>query len=199
VRLDVLAALTLYCFVGSITPGPNNLMLLASGVKFGVRRSLPHLFGVVFGFAFMVAVVGLGLDALFVRYPLLLPAMRYLGAAYMVWLAIKIALAPPPEAAGGGGKPLSFIAAVMFQWVNPKGWIIALGALTTYSVFADYTRSVIVVTAIYAIVCAPCCAFWVASGSSLSAALASPRVSRAFNLTMAALLVGSIAVALAEE
>ncbi len=97
-RTDVFAAMAAFCFVSGVTPGPNNLMLMTSGVNFGFRRTLPHLLGVVLGFCLMVALVGLGLDAIFARFPALLPAMRYLGAAYMLWLAGKIAFAgPAPE------------------------------------------------------------------------------------------------------
>ena len=119
-----------FAFVASITPGPNNLMLMTSGVKYGFGRTLPHLVGVVLGFALMIAVVGFGLGVLFERYPQILPVMRVAGALYMVWLALKIALAKPIGKAEPGGRPISFFAAAGFQWVNPKAWAMALGAST---------------------------------------------------------------------
>ena len=132
-RPDVFAAMAAFCFVSVVTPGPNNLMLMTSGVNFGFRRTLPHLFGVVFGFCLMVALVGLGLGAIFTRFPALLPVMRYLGAAYMLWLAWKIANAGPVREGPARGAPLGFLGAALFQWINPKGWMIAISALTMVS------------------------------------------------------------------
>jgi threonine/homoserine/homoserine lactone efflux protein len=120
VHSETLWALTAFAFVASITPGPNNLMLMTSGVKYGFGRTLPHLVGVILGFALMIAVVGLGLGVLFSRYPQILPAMRVVGALYMVWLALKIALAKPLSEVEPGGRPIGFFAAAGFQWVNPK-------------------------------------------------------------------------------
>ena len=111
-RTDVLAAMTAFCFVSGVTPGPNNLMLMTSGVNFGFRRTLPHLVGVVAGFGLMVALIGLGLDSIFARFPQLLPAMRYLGAAYMLWLAGKIAFAGPLREGERRGTPLGFLGGI---------------------------------------------------------------------------------------
>jgi len=197
-RTDVLAAMTAFCFVAAVTPGPNNLMLMTSGVNFGFRRTLPHLTGVVFGFALMVALVGFGLDAIFSRFPALLPAMRYLGAAYMLWLAYKIATAGPVREGESGGAPLGFFAAMAFQWVNPKGWVIAVSALTAYSVVDDYARNVAIVALTYLAIGFPSSGAWAALGASMRRALADPRIARPFNLTMAALLVASIATVLVE-
>jgi len=163
-RTDVLAAMTAFCFVASATPGPNNLMLMTSGVNFGFRRTLPHLIGVVLGFTLMVALVGLGLDAVFSRFPALLPAMRYLGAAYMLWLAYRIATAGPLREGQSGGAPLGFFAAAAFQWVNPKGWVMAISALTTYSVVDNYARNVAIVALACFIVGVPTCSAWALLG-----------------------------------
>ena len=197
-RTDVLAAMTAFCFVASATPGPNNLMLMTSGVNFGFRRTLPHLIGVVLGFTLMVALVGLGLDAVFSRFPALLPAMRYLGAAYMLWLAYRIATAGPLREGQSGGAPLGFFAAAAFQWVNPKGWVMAISALTTYSVVDNYARNVAIVALACFIVGVPTCSAWALLGASMRRALADPRIARWFNLTMAALLVASIATVFVE-
>ncbi len=119
-RFEILYALIVFCFVSAITPGPNNLMLLASGVNFGFQRTIPHMMGVDLGFALMVGLVGIGLDIVFARFPALLPAMRYAGAAYMLWLAVRLALAGPIGDAQQRGNPLSFLAAAAFQWINPR-------------------------------------------------------------------------------
>ena len=191
-RLDVLAALLLFCVVAGGTPGPNNMMLMASGVNFGVRRTLPHLAGVVLGFAFMVALVGFGLDALFRVTPWLLPALRWAGAAYLVWLAWRIAASGAAKQTAKASRPLGFLGAAAFQWINPKGWIMAVSALTTYAVSADYTTTVIVVALSYLVIGIPCSGGWLLFGAAMRRFLADPRRARAFNWTMAALLIASI-------
>ncbi len=194
IHSEILWALTAFAFVASITPGPNNLMLMTSGVKYGFGRTLPHLVGVVLGFALMIAVVGFGLGVLFERYPQILPIMRVAGALYMVWLALKIALAKPIGKAEPGGRPIGFFAAAGFQWVNPKAWAMALGALAAYAGVVDsYAGGVLLIAALCAMIAIPCCIAWTVFGASLSRLLIDPRVARPFNWTMAALLIASIA------
>ena len=184
--------LAVFCFVSSITPGPNNLMLMASGVNFGVRRTVPHALGVGLGFVVMVALVGLGLAGLFTRYPALLVAMKWVGAAYMVWLALKLARAAPLKAGAAGGHPMTFFQAVAFQWINPKAWIMALTAVATYTNPQDYTRTVLVVALVFGIVNLPCISTWALFGTVLRGALQRPAVLRAFNWIMGALLIASL-------
>jgi threonine/homoserine/homoserine lactone efflux protein len=191
-RFEILYALMVFCFVSAITPGPNNLMLLASGVNFGFQRTIPHMVGVDLGFALMVGLVGIGLDVVFSRFPALLPAMRYAGAAYMLWLAARLALAGPIGDAEQRGNPLSFLAAAAFQWINPKAWAIAVSALTAYAVSENYTRSVAIVALVFGLVTAPCIALWVLFGTAMRRVLSDPRFVRPFNLAMAALLIASI-------
>ena len=136
-RFDIFFALLMFCVVGGVTPGPNNMMLMASGVNFGVRRTLPHLAGVVLGFTLMVALVGFGLDAIFRVAPWLLPAMRWAGAAYLLWLAWRIANSGAVKEGAATAQPLGALAAAAFQWINPKGWVMAVSALTTYAVSAE--------------------------------------------------------------
>jgi threonine/homoserine/homoserine lactone efflux protein len=196
---EILWAVAAFAFVGAITPGPNNLMLMTSGVKYGFGRTLPHLAGVVLGFALMIAVVGLGLDVLFESFPQILPIMRVVGSLYMIWLALRIALAKPIGAVEPGGRPVGFFAAAGFQWVNPKAWALALSALATYSGVVDgYTPSVLLIAALCALISIPCCAAWTLFGATLSRLIMDPRVTRPFNWTMAALLVASIAPTLFE-
>ncbi|HEY4923842.1 MAG TPA: LysE family translocator [Roseiarcus sp.] len=197
-RFGILYALIVFCFVSAITPGPNNLMLLTSGVNFGFRRTIPHMLGVGLGFALMVGLVGIGLDAIFTRFPALLPIMRYAGVAYMLWLAAKLALAGPVGEKEYSGNPLGFFGAAAFQWINPKAWFIAVGALTAYAVSEDYTRSVIVVALVFGIVTLPCVAAWVLFGTAMRRVLSNPRFVRPFNIAMALLLVASIIPVLTE-
>ena len=197
-RTDVFLAMLTFCFVSGVTPGPNNLMLMTSGVNFGFRRTLPHLMGVVLGFSLMVALIGLGLDAIFTRFPAVLPAMRYLGAAYMLWLAWKIARSGPVRDGQRGGAPLGFLGAAAFQWVNPKCWVMALSALTAYAVVDDYARNVAIIALAYLLIGLPSSGAWALLGSSMRRALADPRVARPFNWTMAALLAASIVTVFVE-
>ena len=188
----LLWGLAVFCFVSSITPGPNNIMLMTSGVNFGVRRTLPHMLGVGLGFTAMVAGVGLGLAGIIVRYPGLLAALRWVGAAYMVWLAVKIARAAPVRTGDARGRPMTFFQAAAFQWVNPKAWIMALTAVATYTDPADYTRTVLLVAAMFGAVNLPCISTWVVFGTALRGALQRPAVLRAFNWTMGFLLIASL-------
>ena len=191
---EILWALAAFAFVAAITPGPNNLMLMTSGVKYGFGRTLPHLIGVILGFALMIAVVGFGLDVIFERFPMALPTMRVAGSLYMLWLALRIALAKPIGEVEPGGRPIGFLAAAGFQWVNPKAWVMSLSALSTYAgVVDDYSRSVLLTASLCALIAVPCSSAWALFGASLSRLLRDPRVTRPFNWTMAALLIASIA------
>lgn len=197
-RPDVFFALLVFVVVAGVTPGPNNMMLMASGVNYGVRRTLPHLSGVVLGFALMVALVGLGLDAIFRLAPWALPVMRWAGAAYLVWLAWRIATSGAVKEGAAAGRPLGAFAAAAFQWINPKGWVMAVSALTTYAVSASYATTVAVVALTCLVVSVPCSGVWVLFGAAMRRFLADPRRARPFNWTMAALLVASIAPTLWE-
>lgn len=192
-RLDIFLALLLFGIVCGVTPGPNNMMLMASGVNYGVRRSLPHLAGVVLGFALMVALVGFGLDAIFRVAPWLLPVMRYAGAAYLVWLAWRIATSGAVKEGVAKGRPLGALAAAAFQWINPKGWVMAVSALTTYAVSPNYATRVMVVAVTFLVIGFPCSGVWVLFGAAMRRFLADPRRARPFNWTMGALLIASIA------
>jgi threonine/homoserine/homoserine lactone efflux protein len=192
-RTDVLLALFTFCVVAGVTPGPNNMMLMASSVNYGVRRTLPHLLGVVFGFALMVALVGVGLDAIFRRVPQALPVMRWAGAVYLVWLAWRVANSGAVKEGVAAGKPLSAFGAMAFQWINPKGWVMAVSALTTFAVAANYSTNVAVVALACLVTALPCSGIWLLFGAAMRRFLADPRRARIFNWTMAALLVASIA------
>ncbi len=187
----LLSALVAFCIVSTVTPGPNNMMLMASGANFGYRRTVPHMLGIAIGVAVLVLGVGAGLMTLFDFVPGTYTALKIAAVAYMLWLAWKIANAAAPEGAKAGGKPLSFLQGAGFQWVNPKAWSMALTAITVYA--PDRTlASVALVGAAFALVSLPLISLWVLAGQQLKRWLTSPGRLRGFNLTMAALLIASL-------
>ena len=148
--LELLWALLVFVAVTLFTPGPNNAMLMASGLNFGFRRGLPHLWGVALGFAVMVLAVGVGLGAVFQAYPAMYAALKYVGAAYLLYLAWQIATAGSPEdRADDRGRPITFLDAAAFQWVNPKGWVMAVGAVSTYAAVAVFPLNVLLMAALF--------------------------------------------------
>ncbi|MEM9523687.1 MAG: LysE family translocator [Pseudomonadota bacterium] len=188
---DLLVALVSFAFVTTITPGPNNLMLMASGANFGFWRTIPHMLGVGLGFTFMVALVGVGLMQVFDAYPVSHTLLRILSVAYLFYLAWKIANAGAPEAHESAGKPITFLQAAAFQWVNPKAWAMALAAISAYA--PDRTpASIAWVTIVFALVNLPTVTTWTVVGQQIRHLLGSPRSLRLFNWSMAALLVSSL-------
>jgi threonine/homoserine/homoserine lactone efflux protein len=182
------------------TPGPNNIMLMSSGLNYGFRRTLPHIAGVTLGFSFLVAVMGLGLGAVFAAYPVLHTVLKYAGAAYLTYLAIVIALAKPADKAGGGdGRPMTFLEAALFQWVNVKGWVIAVGAVTAYAAIAAYPLNIAMLSVLLFVIGVGSSTTWVLLGTSLQALVRSPRAVRIFNGVMAALLLASLYPVLMEH
>ncbi|QXI21224.1 LysE family translocator [Pseudomonas iranensis] len=191
--LDLLLGFALFALVTSITPGPNNTMLLASGVNFGFNRTIPHMLGISCGFFLLVVAVGFGLGAVFQAYPILYTVLRYVGAAYLLYLAWKIAHSGPVgDSAHGEAKPISYLGAAAFQWVNPKAWIMAIGAISTYTPMQGYFYNVVIIAAVFAIINLPSVGLWAACGTLLRNVLKDPRWLRVFNWGMAALLVISL-------
>lgn len=194
---DIFLALCGFAFVSTITPGPNNTMLVASGASFGYRRSLPHMFGISIGFPVMIAAVGLGLMQLFDAFPILDRVLRALSVAYLLWLAWKIASATPTPSGAptAGAQPLTFLQSAGFQWVNPKAWSMATYAMVQYAADETGTRSatsVAIVALVFVVVSFPCISAWVALGQEMRRFLTSPARFRAFNWTMAVLLVATL-------
>jgi threonine/homoserine/homoserine lactone efflux protein len=196
---ETVLAASVFAVVSAITPGPNNAMLMASGVNFGFRRSLWHLMGVDLGFAFMVLCVGLGLHSVLDRYPEVYTVLRYVGGTYMVWIAWKLASARPAVAedvattgSAPTAKPMGFWAAAAFQWVNPKAWVMAVTCMTTYLAADAATSEVVVLAGLYLVLGTPCSAFWVAFGQAMRGLLRNPLRLRLFNITMALALVASL-------
>ena len=191
--LDLLLGFALFALVTSITPGPNNTRLLASGVNFGFNRTIPHLLGITGGFFVLVVAVGFGLGAVFQSYPLLYTVLRYVGAAYLLYLAWKIAHSGPvSESDKGESKPISYLGAAAFQWVNPKAWIMAIGAISTYTPMQGYFTNVIVIAAVFALINLPSVSVWAGCGTLLRNVLKDRRWLRLFNWGMALLLVASL-------
>lgn len=188
---ELLLAFVLFAFATAGTPGPNNMMLLASGANFGFRRTVLHILGISCGLGFMVLAMGFGLGGVFRAYPVLHEGLRWVGAAYMLWLAWKIAMS---SSVGDRemGKPMTFLQAAAFQWLNPKAWAMALSTVTTYTPEGSGWTIVPLLAGIFMLVGAPCSAAWAGFGQGLRPFLDRPAVLRTFNVTMAALLVASL-------
>jgi threonine/homoserine/homoserine lactone efflux protein len=181
-----------FALVSSITPGPNNVMLMASGANFGFRPTLPHFAGVTLGFAAMVILVGIGLAGIFAAVPWLYDVLRWVGAGYLLFFAYKIATARGLGSAAATGRPVTFWQAVAFQWVNPKAWTMVVSAITAFAPKDPNIEHIIVITVLFLLVGLPCSLTWMTFGVGLKAALSRPAALRAFNVTMAVLLVISL-------
>ena len=193
----------LFMLVSSVTPGPNNTMLMASGVHFGFRRTLAHLMGVQLGFGFMVVAVGLGLHTVLAQFPAFYELVRFAGAAYMVWMAWSLAIARPHVAvtaalddglhsAQDEAKPLGFWGAVLFQWVNPKAWVMAVTIMSAYMPPGAGLLQIAPLGLMYGALGFPCSSVWVGFGSALRSYLQDPFRMRVFNCSMAAALLLSL-------
>jgi len=187
-------AVCTFAAVSSITPGPNNLMLLASGVRHGFRASLPHMLGITFGFIVLMLSTGLGLGALFERWPLLHDFLRWAGAGYLTVLAWQLWQADAPQAsrASDSRPPMSFIGAALFQWVNPKAWLMAVGAVAGFSGSETGTWAMLTLALLCGVVNLPCISVWAYGGARLSHWLSRARPRQVFNACMAALLMACI-------
>lgn len=189
--LEQAIALVAFAFVASITPGPNNLMLMASGANFGWMRTLPHMFGISVGFVVMVALVGVGLAQVFAAYPLVFKVLQAVSLAYLLYLAWKIATAVGPADSQASGKPFTFMQAALFQWVNPKAWAMALTAMSVYTPSSE-VFAVLLSALVFGIVNLPCITLWAMLGTQVQRLLTNPGRLRVFNGVMALLLVGSL-------
>ena len=189
---SLLSGLVIFCLVSSITPGPNNLMLLASGANFGIRRTLPHMLGVVLGFTFMVIVIGLGAAQVFQRIPVAHSVLTIVSVFYLLYLAYKIGTANSKVLGEKvTGSPITFLQAVFFQWVNPKTWAMAITAITVY--IGDAGLFFLGIAAcIFGIVNIPSMLLWTTLGQQMARILKNPTRLKVFNWTMAALLVASL-------
>jgi threonine/homoserine/homoserine lactone efflux protein len=190
---QLLLAFVVFAAVMFFTPGPNNIMLLASSVNYGFRRTLPHIAGITFGFAFMVGAVGLGLGTIFIALPVLQTILKIGGVIYLVYLAAIIAMAEPVNSASDGeGRPMTFWGAALFQWINAKGWVMVIGTITAYSAIAAWPWNIAIQVGLSLVLGTLSCTAWAAFGSSLRPILTSRKAVRTFNIVMAVLLLASL-------
>jgi threonine/homoserine/homoserine lactone efflux protein len=190
---SLLIAFVMFAVVMFFTPGPNNIMLLSSGLTYGFRRTLPHVAGITIGFAFMIGAVGLGLGTIFITYPVLQTVLKYAGVAYLVYLAAAIAMSGPvaPDRDNRRG-PMTFWGAAMFQWINAKGWVMVIGTITAYAGIAGFPWNIVIQVMLSLLLGTLSCSAWALFGSALRPVLTSPKAVRAFNFVMAALLLVSL-------
>lgn len=188
---SLLTALLGFAFATTVTPGPNNLMLMASGANFGFRRTVPHMMGIVVGLSALTFFAGTGLMALFDAYPSLKVALQVISIAYLLWLAWKIASAASMEEVAAEAKPMTFLQAATFQWVNPKSWAMGLSAITLYAPDRS-PLSVAIIASAFALVCFPAISIWAWLGTVVRQWLSNKVRLRIFNIAMAVLLVGSL-------
>lgn len=190
---DLLLPLCTFAAVTTITPGPNNAMIMASGLNYGFARSLPHLFGICCGFAFMIFATGMGLHAVFTQVPMLQVILKYAGAIYLLWLAWKLAHAAPMHAEQAArSKPMGFAGAAAFQWINPKAWVMAVSALTTYLPQGFGVADVAQLAGVFGVIGIFCVGAWALFGVAMRRLLQDPRSVRIFNVVMALLLVATL-------
>jgi threonine/homoserine/homoserine lactone efflux protein len=189
-----LLPLLAFAFATSITPGPNNAMVMMTAANWGFRASLPAFFGVEVGFMVLMLATGLGLGELFIVWPLLHIILKWGCFGWLLVLAWKLALARSHDVSSGSKeRPLTFFQMVLFQWINPKAWMMTIGAVALFvPVGADPLMPVLRVILAYILAGAPCVLMWASFGVAISRFLTSPRRVRAFNVTMAVLLVLSM-------
>jgi threonine/homoserine/homoserine lactone efflux protein len=194
-----------FVVVTSITPGPNNAMLLSSGLRFGVRRTVPHILGVNLGFGFMLALTGLGLGAVILTNASLQQMMRYVSIALFVWMGYQMATAPyvdpnvSEDAGAKGAKPMGFFSAAAFQWINPKAWIMCFAASATFlkpSIGQSHVEYVqlAAMAGMFVLLGTPCSSSWALFGAYIRRWLADRKRQRVFNVLMGLALVASVGI-----
>lgn len=195
-----LGAFVLFAFTMCATPGPNNAMLAAAGANFGFRRTVPHLAGIATGFSVMLVLVALGAGQALRAMPGAHEVLRWIGAFYLLFLAVQIARSDPAATeAARQGRPMTLLQAAAFQWVNPKAWIISMGAIATYTSEAgDVVHQALRLGLVFFVVSWPATALWAGMGAGTARLLRSPRRLRLFNYTMAGLLILSLVPTLTE-
>jgi threonine/homoserine/homoserine lactone efflux protein len=193
VQFSLLGPLVMFGIVSCFTPGPNNFMLMTSGLNFGLKRTLPHLFGVVLGFAFLTLCISLGLGGLFKAFPVLYTILKYVSATYMLYLAWTIASADTrAKKTAARKRPLTFIEGAAFQWVNAKAWIMVIGAISTYATIATFPLNAFIIAVTFCMIGVCSTLTWAVFGAGLQHLLKNPKIVRAFDIAMALLLVASI-------
>ncbi len=190
--MDNLLSIFLFTLVMTITPGPNNIMILSSGLNFGIKKSLPHLFGIAFGFPIMLIAVGLGLDVLIVKYPEIHIVVKVLGVGYLLYLAFKLFTTTKRGRLEGSSKPFTFFQVVLFQWVNPKAWVMIFSGLGVFATASDLQLTTFVIALSFFIAIFPGNGAWLFLGSQMQKIIKNDVHFKLFNQTMAVLLLASI-------
>lgn len=191
--MEFILPIFIFALTATITPGPNNIMIMTSGLNFGLKRSLPHYLGICLGFPVMVLAIGSGFGFLFDRFPLLHEMIKVIGILYLLYLSWRIARTTAGPLESSSSKPLSFLQAVLFQWVNPKAWIMTTGAVAAYTSSSGHIYiQVLIIALVFLVVAFPCLGGWMYFGAALKKVLKEPIHQRIFNIAMATLLVVSI-------
>ena len=190
--LEVYLSLLGFMLVSTVTPGPNNIMLFASGLNFGMKRTLPLILGIGNGFAFLLACVGLGLGQLLEVFPLAFTAIKVLGAVYMLYLAWKIANSGPLDIGENRARPMRYFEAALFQWVNPKAWLVTIVLASTYTSKDNYYISLAIIILTAGVLNLPTISTWAVFGTGMKQFLSDPKKLRIFNILMALALVLSL-------
>ncbi len=198
-NIQLFAALCTFAFISAYTPGPNNTLLMATGINHGFRAAWPMILGVGIGFPFLILCVGLGLGRIFDVYPILLNAIKIVGTIYMLWLAWKIATSKPSENDSvKASKPLNFLQGCAFQWVNPKAWIMGGYSLSAFTLPTQFNTGVFTVVAVYVFMGLTSAATWASFGVALKSVMNDPKWFRVINYSLAAALVASLGLMLVE-
>ncbi|NQZ10576.1 MAG: LysE family translocator [Algicola sp.] len=191
--MELYLSLILFATSASITPGPNNIMMMSSGLNFGIKKSLPHLFGICVGFPLMIIVVGMGFSVVFQRWPIVHEVIKIVSVFYLLYLAWKIATSAPASLESEKKNPIGFIQAALFQWINPKAWVMATGAISAYtSLSSSFFAQVLIIALVFFVLAFPCVGVWLMGGVGLKRFLQQANYQRVFNVSMAVLLVASI-------
>jgi threonine/homoserine/homoserine lactone efflux protein len=187
--------LLLFAFVGAFTPGPNNLMATASGNAFGLARTIPQILGVTVGFGVMIVAFGVGLAQVVAAFPALHGILRVLGAAYLLYLAWRLARAGDPDAGEAMRRPLTFVEGALFQLINPKAWTLAVGVVAAFTTSGDaLIRELATIVIIFAVMTLATLTVWCLFGVAIRTFLSSPRQRRIVNYLMATAVVLSVAM-----
>jgi len=197
--MDYITAIVFFAISSSVTPGPNNITVMASGANFGIRKSLPVFLGICFGFAIMLLLVGIGFNQVFETFPVLHLLIKLFGTMYLLYLAFIIATATEISTSITQRKPLTFINGALYQWLNGKAWVVATGAIAAFTtVGTDFYFQNIIISLTFLIVSFPCVGLWLFFGSTLKNILNSKQHRRVFNYSMAGLLIMSVIPAIIE-
>ena len=195
--MELFFAILFFTIATMVTPGPNNIMVMTSSLNYGIKRTMPHYLGICFGFPAMVFVIGLGFGTLFTEFPLLHQIIQIVGVVFLLYISWKIATTETDLKKQKSSKPFSFLQAAMFQWVNPKAWVMAISAVSAYtSVGGNLTYEILIICLTFFLVGFPCIGIWMVFGKALKHLLKSPRHQKIFNIGMGTLLAASIVLIL---